>query len=298
MLYVRPDFYDDFHCLAGACRHSCCVGWEIDVDEDTLSYYRELGGELGEELRRQIALEPSPHFRLTRDERCPFLRPDGLCRLICALGEDSLCDICALHPRFYNEYPGRTEMGLGLCCEEAAHLLTAGEGPLRLLAASDGEGDEAPTPLLDLREAIFDLLADDSRSLTMRMNAALALVGQRLPDFDAKETAVFFLTLERINEAWTGLLETLAAAPAPESEPRLSDVRYERIAAYLVYRHFAAAESEAQAAQRLQFCFLAVRLICALEPFSGDALRLFSAEIEYSDENVEAICGWLVERNK
>ena len=38
MLYVRPDFYDDFHCLAAACRHSCCVGWEIDVDEDSLAW--------------------------------------------------------------------------------------------------------------------------------------------------------------------------------------------------------------------------------------------------------------------
>ena len=35
MLTVRPDFYDDFHCLASACRHSCCVGWEIDVDAES-----------------------------------------------------------------------------------------------------------------------------------------------------------------------------------------------------------------------------------------------------------------------
>ena len=43
----------------------------------------------------------------------------------------------------------------------------------------------------------------------------------------------------------------------------------------------------------LQFCFHAVQLICALEPYSDDALRLFSAEIEYSDENVEKLCAWL-----
>ena len=186
MLYVRPDFYDDFHCLAAACRHSCCVGWEIDVDGDSLKYYRSIPGALGEELRRQIALEPSPHFRLGEDERCPFLRPDGLCRLIVQLGEDSLCDICALHPRFFNDYPGRTEVGLGLCCEEAARLLTEGEGPLRFLTESDGEGDETPTPLLKLREKIFVLLADDAQSLTTRMDSALGLLGQRLPDFDGE----------------------------------------------------------------------------------------------------------------
>ena len=291
MLYVRPDFYDDFHCLAAACRHSCCVGWEIDVDEDSLEYYQSIPGELGEELRRQIALEPSPHFRLGTDERCPFLRPDGLCRLIVQLGEDSLCDICALHPRFFNDYPGRTEMGLGLCCEEAARLLTEGEGPLRFLAQSDGEGDETPTPLLKLREKIFALLADETQTLTARMDSALGLLGQRLPDFDGEATAAFFLTLERMDEAWTALLKKLE--PALKLEPRLSLPRYARLAAYLVYRHFASAESETEAARRLQFCFHAARLVCALEPYSPDALRLFSAEIEYSDENVEKICVWL-----
>ena len=298
MLSVRPDFYDDFHCLASACLHSCCVGWEIDVDEDTLQYYQSVPGELGDELRRQIETEPTPHFRLSAHERCPFLNPDGLCRLICELGEDSLCDICALHPRFYNDYPGRTEMGIGLCCEEAARLLTAGSGPLRLIFESDGEGDETSMPLLALREQIFQILNDDSRILTERMDSALALMGDHLLPFDAKETAAFFLALERMDGDWTKLLETLAAAPEPQLEPRLSDVRYARIAAYLVYRHFASADSEREAAARLQFCFLAVRLVCALEPHSADALRLFSAEIEYSDENVEKVCSWLANRKR
>ena len=66
-----------------------------------------------------------------------------------------------------------------------------------------------------------------------------------------------------------------------------------RLAAYLVYRHFTGAHSDSEAARLLQFCFFAVRLVCALEPYSEDALRLFSAEIEYSDENVEKLCDWL-----
>ena len=290
MLTVRPNFYDEFHCIAAACRHSCCVGWEIDVDTETLAYYRELGGALGAELQRHIDPEPTPHFHLTEDERCPFLNQEGLCRLILALGEDGLCDICALHPRFFNDYSGRTEMGLGLCCEEAARLLTQGEGPLRLVAESDGEDNAEPTPLLKLREEFFTILADGMRSLTERMADALALMGLPLKAFDAKEAARFFLTLERMDESWTALLETLAAAESEEPEPRLSNWRYARIAAYLVYRHFAAAEDEAEAGRRLQFCFYAVRLVCALDKYSPDAVRLFSAEIEYSDENVEKAC--------
>ena len=35
-----PYYYKEFKCIAGACKDSCCVGWEIDIDEDTFSYYR------------------------------------------------------------------------------------------------------------------------------------------------------------------------------------------------------------------------------------------------------------------
>jgi len=293
MLYVRPDFYDDFRCIAGACRHSCCVGWEIDVDAESLAYYNEIEGELGRELRESIDPEPTPHFRLAAGERCPFLRADGLCRLILTLGEDSLCDICALHPRFYNDYPGREEAGLGLCCEEAARLLTAGQGHLRLVAQSDGGEEAEPTPLLHLREEIFSILSDDTLSLTERMTRAMSHVGRPLAAFHPSEAAHFFLTLERMDPDWTALLERLEAAGACALEPRLSAMRYARIAEYLVYRHFAAAETEEDAAGRLQFCFYAVRLVAALEAYSGEALRLFSAEIEYSDENAEKICAWL-----
>ena len=99
-----PSFYPAFRCRADRCRHSCCRGWEIDVDEQSAALYRKLPGELGDELRRTLfADEEGWHFRLDGEERCPFLEADGLCRLIRRLGEEALCDICALHPRFFEE---------------------------------------------------------------------------------------------------------------------------------------------------------------------------------------------------
>ena len=34
MKTVAPDYYRDFHCKAGNCKHTCCAGWEIVLDED------------------------------------------------------------------------------------------------------------------------------------------------------------------------------------------------------------------------------------------------------------------------
>ena len=64
------------------------------------------------------------------DRICTVLECN-LCDIISSLGEDYLCDICTLHPRFRNFYCNFIETGLGLCCEEAC----------RIVLSSDGYGD-------------------------------------------------------------------------------------------------------------------------------------------------------------
>ena len=42
MKEVFPNYYEKFECIKGLCKHSCCIGWEIDIDEDTLLLYNSL----------------------------------------------------------------------------------------------------------------------------------------------------------------------------------------------------------------------------------------------------------------
>ena len=296
MLYVKPDFYDDFRCIADKCRHSCCLGWEIDIDEDSLSRFMTVEGEFGDYMRRSIALEPTPHFVLSEDERCPFLQSNGLCRMILTLGEDSLCDICREHPRFYNELSGRVEAGLGLSCEEVCRLVR--EGTEHLGFVTEGEDEGIEDAILSLRDEIFTILGEDQLSLTERMEKAMGLFGMELLPFDARTIAKFYLGLERLEQDWTKKLQALAGFDW-ELEPSLSSITYARLAEYFIYRHFAVAADEYEAALRLQFAFLSTRMICAMDMIAGDydATRLYSAEIEYSDENVELVLDWLDENN-
>lgn len=296
MLFVVPDFYDDFHCIAGQCRHSCCIGWEIDIDEESFAYYSGIEGEIGRALRDNISAEPSPHFILGENERCPFLKKNGLCRLILSLGEDSLCHICREHPRFYNEFTDRTEAGLGLCCEEAVRLLLEGDGPLNLLCYDDS-GGESPTPeeraLFALREKIFSLLNDSSCPLYSCMVSCAECCAAPMPDLNMARWARFYMGLERLDPAWSEALQLLDCRGGEVVLPdRLDGIKYRRIAAYFVYRHFASAGSPAQAADMLAFAILSTAMVCALETLGldcGEALRLYSAEIEYSDENIGLI---------
>lgn len=285
MIFVYPDFYFDFSCTASRCRHSCCRGWEIDIDEDTLARYDALTGDIGNTVRASIERTPTPHFALTESSDCPFLQADGLCRLILTLGEGSLCDICAEHPRFYNEHPDRIEAGLGLCCEEAVRLLLEKDTPLELIVETDGEVPE-PT----VRDDIFAILAEQSTPLPKRMDRALTLVGAQMPNFTLSQIAELYLGLERLDDEWTGCLERLEGSdPLPQPE----GMEYERLAEYFVYRHF-----DEALPQSLSFAFLSVRLLCALEKVCpqklSELVRLYSSEIEYSDENVEKVQNVLI----
>ena len=152
---ILPDFYDRFQCKAGACQHTCCRGWEIDIDDVTADVYQHLDGPLGGAIRQHIAEGPEGwHFCLTADGNCPFLRPDGLCRLIRESGDDILCDICALHPRFFQVVTdgngqNRELGGVGLCCEAAAGLLLSSPSPLTFYDEERGQSLGTLAQLLD-----------------------------------------------------------------------------------------------------------------------------------------------------
>ena len=40
MKRTYPDYYDDFKCIADKCPKTCCAGWQIEIDEDSIEKYR------------------------------------------------------------------------------------------------------------------------------------------------------------------------------------------------------------------------------------------------------------------
>lgn len=283
MTAVYPAFYERFACKAAACRHSCCRGWEIDVDEETAAYYRALPGELGDALR--AALVPGDggwHFALTEKERCPFLRPDGLCRLIRELGEEALCDICALHPRFYGELGDVELYGLGLSCERVCELLLSSSAPLRFVT----DGGET----LDL-PALLRLLGVEAGETPLRF----------VPAPDKTRYAAILRCLgdtEPIDESWPRELAALSACLSDlvENAADFAAVcdrgRYDRVYQYILFRQLKRARElplsalAAYAGLCTEFVFMQDALLGS----DPEHLRRWSEQIEYSTENVD----WLL----
>lgn len=335
MKVLVPDYYEAFSCLAGECRHSCCIGWEIDIDECTAEYYRTIGGEFGKKLKNSILEDDSgAGFILSEgEERCPFLNSRGLCDIILTLGEDSLCQICSDHPRFRNYFSGRTEIGLGLCCEAAAKLILTDPAPVKLhILCEDKETEdteqlsEEESALLRQREKLIRTAQDRSRPFRKRLEALSSFAG--LPFSDLVLPPEFMLSLEQLSPVWTEKLVCLQnfrrkpGSPKNSSEllsqddfDRIFDRHpfvFEQFLVYLIFRHFPDAARNGETAEILSFLLSSVRLIAELSAALSDAsaedvfpeeinedklielIREWSSEIEYSDENVEKIKEYLI----
>ena len=118
-----PDYFDGFSCLAGACPHSCCIGWEVVLDEDTVRRYQQLPGALGERLRDAMALDGEDVCFPLDGRRCPFLNQENLCDIHCALGPEATSVTCQEHPRFIEDYGPFQEITLSADCPKANELL-------------------------------------------------------------------------------------------------------------------------------------------------------------------------------
>lgn len=285
-----PAYYPEFQCIAHRCGHSCCIGWEIDIDEDTVEYYREVEGELGARLRDEIVCEDGVYsFKLDEDERCPFLNGKGLCDIICELGDEGLCQICSDHPRFKNYLSDRTEVGLGLCCEEAARLILTWKEPFALLSYEGGECGCTPfeEKMLAYRQSVLDILTDREKTVEERVR----YLGIQEPC--ARELIPFYRALERLDDTWDSYLDRYN-----EDKENIPEMAKEQLLCYFIYRYLAQAKDERELTAYTKFALLSCRIILGVcgDSIDGfiEAARMYSSEVEYSTDNMEMLINKLI----
>lgn len=183
MILRTPGYYKEFKCTASKCRDNCCLGgWLIELDEDTVRYYRGLEGEFGKALCESLMTDDDGDtcFRLV-EGRCPHLDESGLCRVLGEIGEEHMGVVCREFPRYTNIFGGVTEKGIGLACEEAARLILTNQDAFCLKEefCEDGNADDSNKDindagnlidmLLSARDGIFAILSDRSRGIQKRM---------------------------------------------------------------------------------------------------------------------------------
>ena len=290
MKLLAPKYYKDFTCIADRCRHSCCIGWEIDVDEKAQEKYNEISHPYGEIIRESICYEGTPHFALCKGDRCPHLDKRGLCKIITNLGEDCLCHICREHPRFYNETPRGLEAGLGISCEEACRIVLSSDDYREQIVIGETDG-KAPKDFdsLPLREKIYDILCDRNIPYPERLERIYEGFEVRPDSLSDGDWQELLESLEYLNDSHRALFSCYSSdTTTPEAlfEP------LERALAYFIYRHTGGVTDENDFRSSLGFALFCERLLASMAK-SGvdifDAARIISEELEYSEDNTEAI---------
>lgn len=306
MPLYAPDYYTEFKCAADKCRHNCCIGWEIDIDAESLDFYKSVTGRLGERLKENITGGATPCFKLKNDGRCPFLNSNNLCDIITELGEHRLCQICADHPRFRNVFKNRTEIGLGLSCEAAAELILTRHEKTEIICLDGVEATLTDTEkaFLNLRERIFAAVQDRSKGFAERAERVLDIVGAKPTNKSTKKWADIFLELERLDSDWTTELSNLKDTDCADTDILKTEkweLFFEQLLIYFIFRHLHDGLFDGCIPERVAFSVLSCRMIqaiCAAEynkngkldtDYALDICRMYSAEIEYSDSNIDTL---------
>lgn len=320
MIFRAPSYYYDFHCIADKCKDNCCIGWEIDIDDITLEKYLSVDSDFGERLRSSINME-NPSFIPDTKGRCPFLNKDNLCDIILNIGEENLCDICNNHPRYFEWFGNVKEGGIGLSCEEASRIILSSPFSLIEKEIKDEETDFFDDErdfklLLSAREKIIAYLLDENIPLKNALSdiyeyafkvedyhingyytiPEIKSVGEKL-SFDINKNLDFLLTLEKLSPEWEPYILSMKEKINGEDFFIRETEKYLRnIAIYFVFRYFLKSVYDGEIVPYINLMTMSVYILAFL--FSKGDLSLencseiaknFSKEIEYSEENLEAL---------
>ena len=291
MKLYAPKYYKNFKCIADKCEHSCCIGWEICVDDGALDKYESLCGGYGDAIKESISYDGDPHFKLCADDRCPHLNEQGLCKIILNLGEGYLCDICREHPRFYN-YTDVCEVGLGMSCPEAARLILSSPDYMTMVEVGEvsADGDVEFNGRV-LRGEVYATLSDSALSYPNRL--AKIYADHDISCGDDEIWLKKLSGLEYLDPGHKDLFMKYSSA----SRPAGADQYLERLLAYFIYRHCTEAYDADDFAARLSFCLFCERLAASLIVAEGASslyevaklASVISEELEYSEDNTEAL---------
>ncbi len=285
-----PDYYPKFKCIAEKCTNNCCIGWEIDIDIDTIEKYLSYDGPLKNKFKNNVNYKEKC-FKLFDNDRCPFLNNNNLCEIIMHHGEEMLCEICKNHPRFINYFDDRIEIGLGLCCESAASLILSQKEKFSLNNLSD-------TQFFKTRQKIIEILQNREKTIDERIDNLLSFCSAHSPvDFDVNWKTVF-VNLERLDNTWNEYLDRIDNNSFITKHSAKLNIPYEQLLIYFIYRHLSDALYDGMFIQRISFAILSFYVIRQINKDNSfknlvNIARMYSSEIEYSDQNISIILDYL-----
>lgn len=297
MKIVKPTFYKTFKCIAGDCPDSCCQGWEVDADSDSLEYYKTLDNSLEIKKRIDSVLSKDEFdntiFTLAPKKRCPFLNDENLCDMHIAIGGEHTPYTCRTFPRFIYDFGATREIGISFSCPVASDMMYNTE-------SFDFETDinsDLPT-LNDIdaekyfllykgRADAYKIAKDKNKSIRERLNDLLnlgVLLQEKLfPYNEGGDDIAFFDVFknpELINPEWKEKVENFSLKQVSDTQSN------ENILMYFLYKYLMQAVYDDDALSKIKMAVLGV----LINTYFGEdswTVHLWSKETEHSQYNMD-----------
>ena len=297
MKIVKPTFYKNFKCIAGDCPDSCCQGWEVDADSDSLEYYKTLDDSLEIKKRIDSVLSKDEFdntiFTLAPKKRCPFLNDENLCDMHIAIGGEHTPYTCRTFPRFIYDFGATREIGISFSCPVASDMMYNTE-------SFDFETDinsDLPT-LNDIdaekyfllykgRTKAYKIAKDKNKSIRERLSDLLdlgVLLQEKLFPYDEGGDDIAFFDVfknpELINPEWKEKVENFSLKQVSDTQSN------ENILMYFLYKYLMQAVYDDDALSKIKMAVLGV----LINTYFGEdswTVHLWSKETEHSQYNMD-----------
>lgn len=297
MKIVKPTFYKNFKCIAGDCPDSCCQGWEVDADSDSLEYYKTLDNSLEIKKRIDSVLSKDEFdntiFTLAPKKRCPFLNDENLCDMHIAIGGEHTPYTCRTFPRFIYDFGATREIGISFSCPVASDMMYNTE-------SFDFETDinsDLPT-LNDIdaekyfllykgRAEAYKIAKDKNKSIRERLSDLLdlgVLLQEKLFSYDEDGDDIAFFDVfknpELINPEWKEKVENFSLKQVSDTQSN------ENILMYFLYKYLMQAVYDDDALSKIKMAVLGV----LINTYFGEdswTVHLWSKETEHSQYNMD-----------
>lgn len=128
MLELYPNYYQKFTCIADQCPITCCQEWKISVDDDTYRDWFTIQPPTDVTPQKSTLSAYTTYqddarvIRLNEQKKCPFLKENGLCRLVLAHGDTILSETCTTFPREFHTFSNHIEKTLMPSCPAVIDL--------------------------------------------------------------------------------------------------------------------------------------------------------------------------------
>ena len=188
-----------------------------------------------------------------------------------------------------------------MCCEAAARLILNRKEKMKLVKThrdcEEAENDEENI-FFNLRQKAFDIVQNREITVDERIEHLIREFDLNIPRSDFCEWTEYYLELEILEPQWKDLLESsrgLTPCPAPFFDEEKWQIAFEQLIVYFIFRHMAEGFFESNIDSRLVFAihsFEMIKNLCSLRKDASvenltEIARMYSAEIEYSEENTE-----------